>query len=82
MKQTPQLPSPNQVASPSIQSFMNDHDAKTLTFKSTLPVAITHLMLTFAAGSSFFFPLGVPFTPFVVGASLITPGAQRMQLMK
>lgn len=58
-------------------------DANTLTFKSTLPVAMTHRILTLAA-SSFF---GAPFAPFAsplvtAGTSFTTPGAQRIQLTK
>src|SRR4051812_17214031 len=60
------------------------------TLRSTLPVAITHLMPAFDRSSSFFFitPLvvGVPLTsplvsPFTV-SSLIALGAHRIQLTK
>lgn len=59
------------------------HDAKTLTFESTLPVAITQRMPTLAASSSLL--LAAPFvaaSPFATGTSLMTPGAQRILLTK
>lgn len=53
------------------------HDANILTFKSTLPVATTHLVLSLPPGSSF-----LPMSPFMGPGLFIMPGAHLMQLTK
>ena len=53
------------------------HEAKTRTFRSTLPVAITHRTLSFPPGSSFF-----PGSELTTAGALTAPGAQRTQLTK
>ena len=74
--------------------FVTSHDAKTRTFRSTLPVAMTHRMPTLPPPGSSFFDADTPFTVGVVEPlasppwllavppSLLIFGAHRIQLTK
>jgi hypothetical protein len=59
----------------------NSHEAKMRTFRSTLPVTITHRLLTLIASSFLESPLVTVPTPFM-GELITRLGAHRMQLTK
>ena len=49
-----------------------NHEANTLTFKSTLPVARTHLIVPLSTGSASFLPPPLTWTPFVCAPFVMT----------
>jgi len=49
-----------------------NYEANTLTFKSTLPVASTHLIVPLSTGSVSFLPLPLTWTPFVCAPFVMT----------